>query len=46
MDYFKNVPLAVKDPLELRDPQPTANEEMKRVAASRRRTLELLAAEI
>jgi len=46
MDYFKNVPLALKDPLELRDPQPTANEELKRVAASRRRTLELLAAEI
>ena len=41
MDYFKNVPAALKDPAQVTD-----DEEMKRVAASRRRTLELLAAEI
>ena len=41
LDYFKNVPQALKDPA-----LPTDDEEMKRVAANRRRTLELLAAEI
>src|SRR3990167_5198523 len=41
LDYFKNVPQALKDPA-----LPTDDEEMKRVAAHRRRTLELLAAEI